>query len=182
VKSERLHRVQWVGLMIAFVAVVFALYDGAPKGGALTKNDTWLWLGDTLALCAGALWGLTTVVIRSSRLATISPEKLLYYQVAISAFVLPLVSLQMGEVWHFELSAFAWVSIAVQTVVGAFASYLVWMWLLRHYPATKLGVFVFLTPIFALLFGTWWLGELVTPGALAALLGVAAGIVLVNRR
>jgi drug/metabolite transporter (DMT)-like permease len=35
---------------------------------------------------------------------------------------------------------------------------------------------VFLTPVFALLFGALWLGEPVTPGL------VAAGIVLVNRR
>ena len=28
---------------------------------------------------------------------------------------------------------------------GAFASYLAWMWMLAHYPATKISVFVFLT-------------------------------------
>jgi drug/metabolite transporter (DMT)-like permease len=41
---------------------------------------------------------------------------------------------------------------------------------------------VFLTPVFALLFGAWWLGEPVTPGLVAALVLVAAGIVLVNKR
>ena len=39
-----------------------------------------------------------------------------------------------------------------------------------------------LTPAFALLFGAWWLGEPVTPGLVAALVLVAAGIVLVNKR
>ena len=53
---------------------------------------------------------------------------------------------------------------------------------LVHYPATKISVFVFLTPVFALLFGALWLGEPVTPGLVAALVLVAAGIVLVNRR
>jgi drug/metabolite transporter (DMT)-like permease len=43
-------------------------------------------------------------------------------------------------------------------------------------------VFVFLTPVFALMFGAWWLGEPITPALLAALTLVAAGIVLVNRR
>ena len=96
--------------------------------------------------------------------------------------VLPVVSLQMGEVWDFDLSVFAWTSIALQTLVGAFASYLTWMWLLGHYPATKLSAFVFLTPIFALLFGAWWLGEPLTLDLLVALVGVSAGIVLVNRK
>jgi drug/metabolite transporter (DMT)-like permease len=38
-------------------------------------------------------------------------------------------------------------------VIGAFASYLTWMWLLRHYPATQMSSFTFLTPLFALVFG-----------------------------
>ena len=70
----------------------------------------------------------------------------------------------------------------MQTVIGAFASYLAWMWMLGRYPATKISVFVFLTPMFALLFGSWWLKELVTPTLVFALGFVAMGIVLVNRK
>ena len=82
--------------------------------------------------------------------------------------------------WQF--SAFAAASLLLQTVVGAFASYLVWMWMLTRYPATKMSVFVFLTPVFALLFGALWLKEVVTPGVVFALGAVAVGIVLVNRK
>lgn len=178
VKTERLSAWQWSGLLLAFVAVAYALQDGLQ---ADTRSAAWWW-GDALALGAGALWGLTTVVIRSTRLATISPEKLLYYQVALSAFILPFVSLQLGEVWQFELSVFAWGSIFIQTVAGAFASYLVWMWLLGHYPATRLSSFVFLTPLFAMVFGTLWLGEAVSVHTVAALVAVATGIVLVNKK
>jgi drug/metabolite transporter (DMT)-like permease len=56
------------------------------------------------------------------------------------------------------------------------------MWMLGRYPATKISVFVFLTPLFALLFGTLGLGEAATPTLLAALALVATGIVLVNKR
>lgn len=180
VHSERLRVQQWLGLGLAFIAVVYAVGGGTHAQSSHT--DEWWWLGDALALGAGALWGLTTVLIRSTRLATLSAEKLLYYQVAVSAFALPIVSLQLGEVWSFDLSQFAWVSIALQTVIGAFMSYLVWMWLLGHYPATKLSVFVFLTPIFALIIGALWLGEPITSDLVIALVGVSAGIVLVNRK
>jgi drug/metabolite transporter (DMT)-like permease len=175
VKTERLGVMQWAGLFLAFVAVAYALQDGL-------QTASTGWWGDALALGAGALWGLTTVVIRSTRLATISPEKLLYYQVALSAFILPFVSLQLGEVWNLEVSVFAWGSLLIQTVAGAFASYLAWMWLLSHYPATRLSSFVFLTPIFAMVFGTLWLGEAVSIHTVAALVAVAAGIVLVNKK
>ena len=73
-------------------------------------------------------------------------------------------------------------TLLLQALVGAFASYLAWMWMLAHYPATRISVFVFLTPVFALLFGVWWLGEAVTSGLLTALALVAVGIALVNRR
>lgn len=179
VKTERLRAAQWMGLGLAFASVGLALKDGLQTGYANMHELSWL--GDALALGAGVLWALTTVVIRSTRMATVSAEKMLFYQVGVSACVLPGLSWLTGETWPHTLSVFAGASIAVQTVIGAFASYLVWMWLLRHYPATRLNVFVFLTPIFALTAGALWLSEPVTPGLLMALTGVALGIVLVNR-
>ena len=176
VKSETLRPVQWAGLACAFAAVAFALREGFSGTGAPT------WVGDVMALVAGMLWGLTTVVIRSSSLARVSPEKLLFYQVAVSTVTLPLLSLALGERWSWNFSPFALTSLLLQTVVGAFASYLAWMWMLGRYPATKISVFVFLTPLFALLFGALWLQEAVTPSLLAALVLVALGIVLVNRK
>ena len=177
VSSERLRPLQWLGLAFAFAAVVFALSEHAATSGADRS-----WLGDLLALAAGMFWGLTTVVIRSSRLTQISPEKLLFYQVGISAAVLPVLSLALGEPWVWNFSAFAAFSLAAQTVLGAFASYLAWMWMLGRYPATKISAFVFLTPVFALLFGSLWLNEPVSLNLIAALSMVAVGIVLVNRK
>ena len=176
VKSETLRPVQWAGLACAFAAVVFALREGLSAGAAST------WPGDLMALGGGMFWGLTTVVIRASSLTRVSAEKLLFYQVAVSTAALPLLSLALGERWVWNFSPFAITSLLLQTVVGAFASYLAWMWMLGRYPATKISVFVFLTPLFALLFGVWWLKEAATPSLQAALVLVALGIVLVNRK
>ncbi len=173
VKSEHLRPLQWLGLVCAYIAVVFALREGMGGGSAR---------GDLMGLLAGAFWGLTTVSIRATNLTRISPEKLLFYQIAFTAVSLSGVSLALGETWSFNWSRMAWTIMAVQAGVGAFASYLVWMWMLGRYPATKISVFVFLTPLFALLFGALLLGEAVTPTLLASLALVAAGIVLVNRR
>jgi len=173
VRSERLRPLQWLGLFCAFIAVVFALREGMGGGSAR---------GDLMGLLAGALWGLTTVSIRATNLTRISPEKLLFYQIAFTAVSLSALSLALGETWTFAWSARAWTIMGIQASVGAFASYLVWMWMLGRYPATKISVFVFLTPLFALLFGNLMLGEAVTPTLLVALGLVAVGIVLVNRR
>src|SRR6187402_3369775 len=66
VPAERLRPVQWAGLVIAFggVAVAFA------EGFTTTHAGPNQLRGDVLALAAGTLWGLTTLVIRASKMAT----------------------------------------------------------------------------------------------------------------
>jgi len=178
VPGERLRRIQWVGLVIAFSAVAIAFSEGFLHSSPVAGQ----WRGDLMGLAAGVLWGLTTLTIRASRLGSASAEKTLFYQLAVTALATPLLSLALGETWRFDYSSLAWGSVFLQTVVGAFASYLTWMWLLRHYPATQISTFTFLTPVFALLFGIVLLGEPLTVQLVVALVGVAAGIVLVSRR
>jgi drug/metabolite transporter (DMT)-like permease len=177
VPSEKLRAMQWAGLTLAFAGVALAFSEGFSGPG--TANQL---RGDALALAAGTFWGLTTLVIRSSKMATASAEKTLFYQVAVTAALAPLLSLALGETWSFRYSTWAWTSLALQTAIGAFASYLAWMWMLRHYPATRLSSFTFLTPLFALVLGVVWLGEPLTLQLVLALTGVAVGIVLVNRK
>lgn len=177
IRSEHLRWPQWLGLLLAFLAVLFVLREGSGNG-----SNPQQWKGDLMALAAGLSWGLTTVAIRGSRLMQVSAEKLLFYQVGVGAVCLALLSLALGEPWVWHWSRFASWSITLQTIVGAFASYLVWMWLLGRYPATRISVFVFLTPVFALLFGALWLGEPLSVNLIAGVALVAAGIVLVNRQ
>jgi hypothetical protein len=48
-------------------------------------------------------------VIRGSTLATASAEKTLFYQVAVTTVVAPLLSLALGETWSLAYSGQAWV-------------------------------------------------------------------------
>ena len=178
VPGEKLRRIQWIGLTIAFAAVAVAFSEGFTQGSPVAGQ----WLGDAMALAAGTLWGLTTLTIRATRLSTASAEKTLFYQVAVTAAVAPFISLALGEAWSLDYSARAWGSLGIQTVVGAFASYLTWMWMLRVYPATHMSTFTFLTPVFALVFGVVLLSEPLTLQLVLALVGVAVGIVLVSKR
>jgi drug/metabolite transporter (DMT)-like permease len=177
VPAEKLRPIQWMGLSIAFAAVAIAFSEGFT--GTSTARQL---RGDALALAAGVLWGLTTLVIRASAMSRASAEKTLFDQVAVTAVAAPLISLALGETWSLSYSTYAWGSIALQTAIGAFASYLAWMWMLRHYPATQMSSFTFLTPVFALVLGVLLLKEPLTLQLLLALCGVAIGIVLVSRK
>jgi drug/metabolite transporter (DMT)-like permease len=177
VASERLGTVQWLGLVIAFSAVGLAFFEGFADGVSSRQLR-----GDALALAAGTFWGVATIVIRSSALAHVSAEKSLFYQIAVTAAVMPLLSLQLGESWSLAYSAYAWFSILVQTAIGAFISFLTYMWLLRNYPATQVSSFTFLAPVFTLVFSVALLGEPLTVRLVLALIGVALGIRMVNWR
>lgn len=176
VPSEKLNKVQWAGLILAFGGVILALLDG------LVSTSSLHWKGDLLALAAGLSWGLTTVVIKTTVLNKMSPEKLLFYQVAMSTISLPFLSLALGESWTMELTTFSVSSLIIQTVLGAFISYLAWMWLLSRYPATKMSGFVFLTPVAAVMVGNLWLHEAITLPLIGGLVLVAIGMILVNRK
>jgi drug/metabolite transporter (DMT)-like permease len=178
IPSEQLRPTQWAGLVLAFVAVALAFHEGFTQPASGPEQ----WLGDAMGLAAGVFWGLTTVTIRASRLATARAEKTLFYQLAVTTVVCPVLSLALGEHWSWDYSARAWGSVFLQAAVGAFATILAWMWLLRHYPATQVTPFTFQTPVYALLFGVLLLGEPLTLQLVVAVIGVAIGIVLVSWR
>ena len=97
------------------------------------------------------------------------------------ALVLPCVSLALGEPGVIALTPLVLASLAYQTVLVAFASYLAWFWLVKTYPAGRLAAFSFLTPLFGVLAGALLLSEHIGSALAAALLLVALGIWLVNR-
>ena len=164
IPQERLVMRQWAGILIAFAGVAVAFGDGFASGrGTL--------LGDFFGILGAAFWAATTVLIRATRLAGVSAAKTLFYQLAVSGPVLLLVSWLMGEPGVIRL-----------TPVVAFASFLTWFWLLRHYLAARLSVFTFLTPFFGVLGGVVLLGEPLTPSFAAAAALVGAGIYLVNSK
>jgi drug/metabolite transporter (DMT)-like permease len=177
-RSERLGALQAAGLVLAFVGVAWAFSEGFSRPAAGPRQ----WLGDGLGVLAGVLWGATTLAIRASALGQASAEKTLLYQLAVSAVLLLAGALVGAAPLPHRLSPLAWGSLAFQVVIVSFASYLVWFWLIRHYPATRLASFTMLTPVFGLVLGALLLAEPVTARLLFALATVALGIVLVNRR
>jgi drug/metabolite transporter (DMT)-like permease len=173
--GEKLRPQQWLGLACAFAGILAAFGESL---GLPTKSQL---LGDGMLFLAAVLWAATTLVIKGSALAKVSPAKTLFYQLAGSALVLPCVSLALNEPGIIALTPLVLASLAYQTVLVAFASYLAWFWLVSTYPAGRLAAFSFLTPIFGVLAGALLLGERIGPALAVALALVALGIWLVNR-
>lgn len=176
--EERLDRRQWVGIGIAFLGIVIAFLGPGLGSGALAFTPQRL-LGDALALLAGISWGLTTVVIRVSRLSEAPATQTLFAQLSVGFVVLVVATLVMGEM-RFASTPVAWASLGFQSIVVAFASFLVWFWLLRRYFAAELGVLSLLTPLFGVAFGVLLLGEPLTAAFVIGALLVLVGLLVVN--
>lgn len=176
--SERLSRTQTIGLLIAFAGVAWAFEEGfnAPAAGPRQL------LGDGLGVAAGVLWGATTLAIRGSKLSSASAEKTLLYQLAVSGAILLVAAFAAGAKIPGTLSTLGWSAMGFQIVIVTAFSYLLWFGLIARYPATRLASFTLLTPVFGLVLGALLLGEAITTRLVIALLAVATGIVLVNRR
>jgi len=172
---EHMRRVQWAGMALAFCGVLVLF------GEHLFTPDDRAWVGDLMILLAAVFWAATTLTVKATALARASAEKTLLYQLAVSALALPLLSLALGEPGVFAPTPAVWASLLFQVVVVAAASYVGWFWLIRHYPATRLSSFSFMTPVMGVLAGALLLGEPLTPAVFAALALVGAGIVIANR-
>ncbi len=175
VPGEKLGTIQFLGLGCSFLGILVAF------GESFTFPSRQMLIGDSMLVIAAIFWGATTVLIKAGPLAQIAPSRTLLYQLSVSAVVLPLGSLALGEPGIVKLTFVAIASLLYQTVWIASITYLAWFWLIRHYPAARLASFSFLAPLFGVLAGWWILDEPLTAGLLLAMVLVAVGIYLVNR-
>lgn len=175
IPGERLRMNQVAGLCCAFIGVVVAFSEH------IGLADYGMLIGDLMLFGAAVLWGSVTILIKITPLSPIRPSKTLFYQLAVSALVLPPASWAMGEPGIVSVSPMIAASIVYQTVWVAAITYLAWFWLVQNYPAPRLTSFSFLTPLFGVLLGVVLLKEDLTSALLLALVLVCLGIYLVNR-
>jgi drug/metabolite transporter (DMT)-like permease len=167
--EERLNRLQWGGIAVAFVGIVVAFlgFSNRPAVELLT--------GDLLALVGGMCWGFSNVVLRRGRVGGAAAAKTVLYQVATAALLLGAFAAATGQT-HLKLSTLTVVALVFQTLIIAISSYLVWFWLLRRYVISRLMLLSMLTPLFGVVFGAALLGDPIDLrfglGALMVLMGV----------
>lgn len=175
-KSDRLTPVKLSGLVLAFCGVAAVLRARSPE---LPPHYL---IGDLMELVAAIFWAANTLYVKH---ITASME-LDHYQTLFAQLTYAIPILVLGS-FLFELPAeihLTWaVSAALlyQSVVVAFASYLVWFWMICRYTVSGLSAFTFMAPLFGVILGGLVLNEAVPPLVWVGLACVAGGVYVVNR-
>ena len=175
VPGESMGKAQFAGLCCAFLGIVTAFSEsiGRPQSSML--------IGDTMLLLAAVFWAAATIMVKASPLRRIRASSVLLYQLVVSAVLLPLGAVLLGQTEITNMTPLIVGCMAYQIIWVAFITYLAWFWLIRNYPASKLSAFLFLTPLFGVLEGIILLDEQITYRLLTALAMVCIGIYVVNR-
>lgn len=162
------------GLVLAFEGVILTLWDSLGRPTRLQLA------GDLMSIMGGVLWAATSLYLKRVVRTSMTPSQMLFYQLGVSAVPLSLMSLLIEPQWIRDLSPLVVGSLAYQGIIVAFASYLVWFWLIQVYPVSNLSGFTFFTPIFGVLLGGLLLHEPLTVKLLTGGGLVTGGMILVN--
>jgi drug/metabolite transporter (DMT)-like permease len=171
VPAEHLTLRRWVGTGVAFAGVALVLAERGMAGGTL--------LGDALVLL-GALGWSANVILNKTMPRDVDSVSMVFWNVAgaVPALGVLTLALEPEAVWNFSAAAIG--SVLYLGVLAAGAGFVLIVWLTRTYSASRVNVFVFLSPVFGVLIGWALLGEPVTLLQACGALGVAAGILVVS--
>ena len=171
--GEQLSKRRTLGLVLAMCGVVWALLDAESR----RAGD---WRGDIMALLACWCWAGIALVVRLSKVTRLPAEGQLFWQLAVSAVIMLAAAPAFGPLLRAP-GVQEWLALGFGVAVASLG-YLFWLRLMAIYPASDIAAFSFLSPVLAVLFGWMVFGEPVGLQFVVALVLVAIGIVLINRR
>jgi len=172
---DRFSLAQWLGLALSFAGMGLAF--GLPTP-ALDPRQM---LGDLMMVAAALFWAATTLLAKASALNRVSAEKMMLYQLVMSAPIMAAAAWLFGEHIMQAPSALSAGALAYQTIWVVSITFVIWYALVKRYSANRLSAFTFLAPLFGVAAGHLVLGEPLTLAFAAAVALVAGGLVLVNR-
>ena len=171
--EDRMNGFKLLGLILAMSGVALALLDRSDASASLR--------GDIMALGAALCWPAIALCVKVTPLNKVPPAQQLMFQVVVSTPVLLIAAVVSADLLR-DPQPIHYVGLLFQIIAVASLGFLFWFWLLTIYPASSVASFSFLSPVFAVLLGWLLLNETVGLRVWVALLLVASGIYMINRR
>ena len=171
-------RVSWMrtlGLLVAFGGICL-VFLGRPDAHWAPRPV----LGNIIATCSAFFVAVRAVATK--RVAqTTDPTRLIFWTLV---FALPLYLLCAVAFEPLLTAPLLWkplLGLLYQSFVVAGFCFIMWTRLLRDHPPGVISVFAFPTPIFGLIFSSFFFSERLAPPLILGVLAVVAGILIVAR-
>ena len=174
--AERLRPRQLLGLLTGWLGVGLVVVGEAAGAGATTG----VWSAVPLFLGAAACFAVGTVVVKA---VTTGPDAVPLGPSLLLAFCygcLPLVVLGLRDSTPVDWTASLWTGVAYTGAVSLAGGYLLQFALLERGEAGVVSSWIFAVPVLAAIYGVLLFDEPVSPGLVAGVVAVAAGILLVT--
>jgi len=168
---------QVVGLLVGFSGVVLLI--GPTEFGGVREFSL---LSGGIALLAAFLWALGSIYNRNADL----PKSSLLFsgmEMLAGSLGLLIVSALQGEFTHFNIAAVSTNSLLGLLYLicfGSLVGFTSYAWLLRNAPVSLISTYPYVNPIVAVLLGSLFAGETLSPRILLAALIIVGSVVFVN--
>ena len=175
-KGDQLTPAKIFGLVLSFGGVAVVFQARSPE------LPPFYLVGDLMALSAAMFWAATTLYVkRITEKVALDHFQTLFAQLIYAFPVLAVGSVLFELPADLNLNLVVLAALFYQSVVVAFASYLVWFWLIQRHTVSRLAAFTFMAPLFTVILGGLVLDEPIVSLVWIGLACVAGGIYLVNR-
>lgn len=174
IKTEKLNKTAWVGLVLGFLGIITVFYDSLQFSGNL-------FLGCSLILTSSFVAAYGMIIHKKSY-----AHENVYIATALQ-MTLGLVPMLLGALIFEDFSDFKFTyksigSIIYLSVFGSVIAFAGYYWLMRYITAVKVSLIAFITPIVALLIGVGLFGESLPVATWIGSGIILTGVFLVSKR
>lgn len=177
--SEKINLKQWLGIFISAFGVLVVV-----TGGKIFKVQDLMYFspGEILVTCSVFTWAVFSVISRN-KLQAHPPALAMLYTMA-SGWVFTTIPFLAGEYFRQlrDLSYKGWSSVIFLGIFCSALAYVFWYDGLKDLPSSRVGIFLYLSPVAAVLFAFLFLSEPISSSIFAGGVLVLLGLGFVNSK
>jgi drug/metabolite transporter (DMT)-like permease len=166
------------GIALATLGFLIVLLLGSGKDAELSADHV---KGMLIVMIAPFSWAFYTVLSKPYLQRYPSTNVAAYTAIAGAIGALPLLAREDGATGRLgEIDAVGWLAVLFLSALGFVLAYVLWYRGLNVLTPSQTAVYIYLVPVFGLVFAWWLLDEEITPYLLLGGATILAGVILTN--
>lgn len=174
--SHKIPPLAWLGILLGFTGVCLIFYEHLEE-----LFEPQFRLGVLLGVMAALSWAFGTVYTKEFAI-NFNPYHSIGWQMLISGVFLTMVAQISGKVIPLpEVRLYTWGAIAFLVVVSSIIAFIAYLYALQKLPTGLVSIYAYINPIVAVLTGSLFIKERITPILLTGAIITLTGVYIVNK-